>query len=285
MEKKNRGFRSPLTVLAVVVLVLALAVWRLSAGSIPAARAEGPVGVPILMYHKVNPDPETGNLGLRVPPSEFDWQMQYLSDQGYHSVSLQEVRDYFKEGKPLPPKPVVITFDDGYRDNYTYALPILEKYGFTATVFVVVNTIGKVNIFDLGVQPVNQMMNWCELRDMASRGITIGSHTMDHPHLSEVSPDKALYQIKESKAALENGLGLPVKYFCYPYGSYNQAVRKMVEQCGYEAATTTHQGLTYPSDDVFALKRVYVTGQLSHQKFIREIAKTRHVTEIYHSSE
>jgi len=279
VEKKSRGFQTPLTVLAVVLLVLALVTWRLSAGVIPVARAEGSVGIPILMYHKINPDPETGNLGLRVPPSEFDWQMQYLFSQGYHSVSLQEVKDYIKEGKPLPPKPVAITFDDGYRDNYTYALPVLEKVGYTATVFVVVNTIGKVNRFDLGVQPVNQMMNWSELRDMASRGIAIGSHTMDHPHLSEVAPEKALYQIRESKSALEKGLGQPVKYFCYPYGSYNQIVKKAVEECGYEAATTTHQGLAYPSDDVFALRRVYVTGQMSHQKFIREITRTKHVTE------
>lgn len=280
MEEKSQGFKPSWTVLAVAVLVLALAAWRVSAGVIPAARAEEPVGVPILMYHKINPDPETGNLGLRVPPSEFDWQMQYLAGQGYHTVSLQDVRDYIKEGKPLPPKPVVITFDDGYKDNYTYALPILEKYGFTATVFVVVNTIGSVNKFDLGVQPVNQMMSWSELRDMASRGIDIWSHTMDHPHLSGLPQDKALYQIKESKAALEKGLGLPVKYFCYPYGSYNQAVKKMVEQCGYEAATTTHQGLAYPSDDIFALKRVYVTGQMSRQKFIRELTRTRHMTEV-----
>lgn len=284
MEKQKGGFGAPFTVLAVVILVLGLVAWRFYAGAIPPAQAQGSSGIPILMYHKVNPDPATGNLGLRIPPSEFEWQMKYLSEQGYRSVSLQEVRDYILDGKPLPPKPVVITLDDGYRDNYIYALPVLEKYGYTATVFVVVNTIGKVNEFDLGVQPVNQMMNWSELRDMAARGITIGSHTMDHPHLSELSPDKALSQIRESKESLEKGLGLPVKYFCYPYGSYNQEVKKVVEQYGYEAATTTHQGVAGASDDIFALKRVYVTGQMSHQKFIKEITRSRQAPE-FHASE
>lgn len=275
MKEKKRGSHTAFTVFLAVAMFLLPAAWSFYAGVIPSARAEGPRGVPILMYHKVNPDPETGNLGLRVPPSEFDRQMKYLHEQGYQSVSLQEVRDFITGGKPLPPKPVVITFDDGYRDNYTYALPILEKYGFTATVFVVVNTIGKVNVFDLGVQPVNQMMNWSELRDMADRGITIGSHTMDHPHLADVPPEKALYQIREAKAALEKGLGFPVKYFCYPYGSHNQAVKKMVEESGYEAATTTRPGLNYYGEDIFALKRIYVTGQMSQQKFIRELSKGR----------
>lgn len=275
MKKIKAGLPTPLTVFLALVLFLSLAALNFATGFNPSSGAEGLQGVPVLMYHKVNPDPETGNLGLRVPPAEFDRQMKYLAEQGYQSVSLQEVRNFILEGEPLPPRPVVITFDDGYRDNYTYALPILEKYGFTATVFVVVNTIGKVNKFDLGVQPVNQMMSWSELRDMAGRGITIGAHTMDHPHLSDVAADKALYQIRESKAALEKGLGLPVKYFCYPYGSYNQEVKKMVEECGYEAATTTRPGLNKVNDDIFALKRIYVTGQMSLQKFSKELSKNR----------
>ena len=274
-----------LIVLAVASLVVALTSWHFYTGDIPAAQAGSPAGIPILMYHKVNPDPQTGKLGLRVTPSEFEWQMKYLREEGYHSVSLGDVRDYIREGKPLPPKPVVITFDDGYRDNYTYALPILEDYGFTATVFVVVNTIGKENLFDRGVQPVNQMLNWSELRDMASRGVTIGSHTMDHPHLADQPAEVARYQIKESKAALEKGIGQPVKYFCYPYGSYNMMVKRIVEESGYEAATTTRSGLTCPSDDVFALKRIYVSGQMNRQKFIREITKAIKTIDIQNNNE
>lgn len=276
--KKNYG--KMLTVFIIAALVLFLASWRFYAGGVPPAGAEESPAVPILMYHKVNPDPETGNLGLRVPPSQFDRQMRYLFEQGYQAISLQEVKDFVVEGKPLPPRAVAITFDDGYRDNYTYALPILEKYGFTATVFVVVNTIGKINQFDLGVQPVNQMMSWGEIREMAARGITIGAHTMDHPHLTDLAPEKALNQIMESKVALEKGLGLPVKYFCYPYGSHNADIKKMVEDCGYEAATTTRQGLNHISDDVFALKRIYVTGHMSLQRFAREVNRGKPSLEV-----
>lgn len=258
--------------LSVAILVFSLAVWHFTVAAGPAAGAEGE-SIPILMYHKVNPDPETGNLGLRVTPADFDQQMRYLFAQGYSTVSLGDVRDFLAGLKALPPKPVVITFDDGYRDNYTCALPILEKYHFKATFFIVVNSIGGINSFDRGIQPVNQMAGWSELRDMAARGMDIGSHTLTHPRLAECRPAEAARQIKESKLALERGLGLPVHYFSYPHGSCNAAVKKMVEEFGYTAATSTQAGLIAPGSDVYALKRVYVTGQMSQKRFIRELTR------------
>lgn len=285
MEKERRFYLTPLTIMVATFLLLGMLFWRFYADFVPAARAGDFKGIPVLMYHKVNPNPETGNLGLRVNPDDFEWQMRYLFEQGYQSISLRELRDYVEEGKPIPPKSMVITFDDGYKDNYIYALPIMEKYGFTATIFVVVNTIGKVNKFDLGNQPVNQMMDWDEIKDTVSRGFTIGSHTMDHQRLWELSQEKALYQIRESKEVLEKGLGLPVKYFCYPYGSYSKIARKMVIQCGYEAATTTNSGLVNLSDDIYTLKRVYVSGQMSHEKFTKKILNANQVTEVYNGVE
>ena len=269
---KNHPWNRALRIfLAAAMLLVSLAAWHFSVAAGPASGAEGGDGIPILMYHKVNPDPEAGSLGLRVTPADFDRQMRYLYEQGYSTVSLEDARDFLAGEKNLPPKPVVITFDDGYRDNYTRALPILEKYHFKATFFVVVNTIGGVNSFDRGIQPVNQMAGWPELRDMAVRGMEIGSHTLSHPRLAECSPEEAAKQIKESKLALESGLGLPVRYFSYPHGNFNAAVKKVVKECGYTAATTTRAGLNTPGGDPFDLKRIYVTGQMSQKRFVRAV--------------
>lgn len=101
----------------------------------------------------------------------------------------------------------------------------------------------------------------------------------------ELSLEKALYQIRESKEALEKGLGLPVRYFCYPYGNYNKVVTKMVKQCGYEAATTTNPGLVHFSDDIYTLKRVCVSGQMSHEKFKKKVLNANKVTEVYNGDE
>lgn len=230
-------------------------------------------GIPILTYHKVNPDPKTGGLGLRVMPADFDWEMRYLKKNGYHTVSLGEVVDYFQKGRKLPDKPVVITFDDGYQDNYRYAYPILKKYQMTATVFVVANTIGGINEFDYNahIQPKNKMLTWNQIKELNENGITIGAHTLDHAHLTEVSEAEARRQIVRSKKVLEKKLGQDVQYFCYPYGDYNQAVEEMVEESGYRAATSTRIGLVQSGMDPYLLKRICITGHYSHRKFVEEL--------------
>lgn len=232
-------------------------------------------GVPILMYHKVNPAPSVGGYGLRITPRSFERQIRFLKKKGFHSISLIDLEEHFNSGMALPKKPVVITFDDGYLDNYTYALPILKKYGMTATVFVVADTIGGTNDFDYkaGRQPLNHMAGWKELKEMSSGGITIGSHTLSHPHLAEVSPDRAREEIYLSKIKLEKGLGKKVEVFCYPYGSYNQRVAEMVKESGYLAAVTTEQGLAKESDGIYTLKRIRVRGDYSQGKFIYELSR------------
>lgn len=232
-------------------------------------------GIPILMYHKVNPDPSTGGLGLRVPPDKFEWQMKYLRKNGYETVSLEDVMDHFEKGKHLPDKPIVITFDDGYKDNHQFAYPIMKKYGYTGTIFVVSKAIGNTNFFDVEkkLQPENKIMDWHEIRELAEAGFTIGAHTVDHPHLAEVPPEVARHQIEESKRALEHGLKKPVEFFAYPYGSYNDTVADLVKQAGYRAAVTTELGLAKADSNPFKLRRIRVTGHYSNEKFIEELHK------------
>ncbi|SHK76490.1 polysaccharide deacetylase family protein [Desulforamulus aeronauticus] len=232
-------------------------------------------GIPILMYHKVNPDPRTGGLGLRVPPDKFEWQMKYLKRNGYETISLTDVLDHFEQGKHLPDKPIVITFDDGYKDNHDFAYPIMKKYGYTGTVFVVTQAIGNTNFFDVAkkLQPENKMMNWSEIREIAAGGFVIGSHTVEHPRLAKVSPEVARQQIEESKRVLEQGLKKPVEVLAYPYGSYNDTVAEITKQAGYRAAVTTELGLAKADSNPYKLKRVRVTGRYSNEKFIEQLHK------------
>lgn len=243
----------------------------------PPAAAEGKSGprpVPVLMYHKVNPDPRTGGLGLRVPPDKFAWQMDFLASHGYHTVSLLDVLAAWQGQKKLPSRPVVITFDDGYLDNYTYALPILRQHGFTATVFVVAGTVGGINSFDYPVrQPRNVMMGWDEIKKMQQAGITIGSHTLNHPHLADLTADQQAYQLRRSKEILEEHLGRPVDVLCYPYGSYNEETLRQAAAAGYWVAVTTVQGLAVPADAPYRLKRIRIRGDYSRDKFVHELLR------------
>ncbi|WP_238492472.1 polysaccharide deacetylase family protein [Desulfotruncus alcoholivorax] len=227
-------------------------------------------GIPVLMYHKVSPDRRSGGLGLRVNPEDFDWEMRYLKENGFHTVNLGDVLDYYRKGKKVPAKPVVITFDDGYEDNYKYAYPILKKYNFTATIFVVAGTIGKTNIFDTKTkaEPVNKMLDWREIKALDAAGFTIGSHTVNHPILTGVPPDVVKRELVDAKKILEKGLGKKIEYFCYPHGKYNSNIVKLVQETGYRAATTTNQGLVTSGSNPYLLNRIRVTGHYSHRKFV-----------------
>ncbi|MFZ5632823.1 MAG: polysaccharide deacetylase family protein [Bacillota bacterium] len=236
-------------------------------------------GIPILMYHKVNPDPRTGGYGLRVTPRAFEKQMAYLSRSGYVSISLTDLADHFEKNKPLPSKPVIITFDDGYLDNYTYAYPILKKYGMTATIFVVAGTVGGINEFDYngGRQPRNKMAGWEELQEMVKGGMTIGAHTLRHPHLAGLKPGEARFEIVGGKKMLEAGLNRPVEVFCYPYGNYDREIVNIVGESGFRAAVTTEQGLGKYGEGPYTLKRIRVRGDYSYGRFLEELIR-------YHNS-
>lgn len=229
--------------------------------------------ITILMYHKISPDPRAGGLGLRVPPEKFDWQMAYLKTQGYTVVSMDDVADFVQGGRSLPPKPVAITFDDGYRDNYLYAWPVLKKHGFCATIYLVVNAIGGYNFFDAGRQPRNEMLRWDEIRAMAAtRQITFGAHTLDHPSLTAVSSEAARYQIVAAKGLLEKALSRRVDHFSYPYGDYDSEIAAMVERAGYRTAVTCVQGVNRPGDNPFVLKRIRVSGRYDNRRFASVLA-------------
>lgn len=224
----------------------------------------GSVPVPVLMYHKVSPDPADGGLGLRVPVSTFQAQMEFLKARGYQSISLSRLFDFFEKGRALPKKPVVITFDDGYRDNYRYAFPVLRKLGFTATIFLVVDDIDGYNVFDLanGEPPV-PMLSWTEVAEMDKAGFEFGAHTLTHPHLTKIPVAQALHEIAGSKLELERRLGHGVEFFAYPFGDMDADVEKLVKDAGFRGAASTIQGFANQRPDFWALKRVRVRGDFT----------------------
>ena len=203
-----------------------------------------PAGFPILEYHKVNDDTDDV---YTVPVKKFTAQMDYLLDAGYTPISLLDYLRAKKGKQELPERPIIITFDDGYADNYTTVLPILEERGMKATMFMVTYDIG---------QP--DYLSWDQLRDMQSRGIEIGSHTANHEPLTGLSDAQANDELKLSKLILEwNGIHT-VFGFSYPNGAYDSRLPGMLQQNEYLAAVTGDAGYNTFATNPYLLQRTNI---------------------------
>jgi peptidoglycan/xylan/chitin deacetylase (PgdA/CDA1 family) len=225
-----------------------------------ALDGEGERTLRILMYHKVNdltPNPTT------VPTGVFSEQMALLGELGYTPVSLRTVRDHYLEGAPLPPGAVLITFDDGYRDNLENALPILREHGYPAVLFVPIGFLDDGRPLPheeplrlLGVR--NDTLDWGELAELEAGGVRIESHGIGHKPLSELDPAEATREIALSKLRLEGRLGREVEAFAFVKGSqadYRPEHVSLVQQAGYKLAFTSVSGANGPTSDRFRLRR------------------------------
>lgn len=214
--------------------------------------------IPVLMYHSVEYEKDNP---VRISPKNFKEQMKYLYDNHYTTLTLDELYRYFQNGIEIPEKSVVITFDDGYEDNYTNAYPILKEYGFKAVIFEITNTIDK----DLAYLTSSQLI------EMEQNGIDIESHTVSHIKLGELSYDKQLNELKSSKEILEKILNKKVNYIAYPFGSYNENTLKAVKEAGYTMAFTTNGRWSGKDDGIYTLDRVYISGFFNIEIFIERI--------------
>jgi peptidoglycan/xylan/chitin deacetylase (PgdA/CDA1 family) len=214
----------------------------------------------VLMYHKVNdlwPNPIT------VPTHAFAEQMAALPGLGYVPVSLDAVRDHYVDGAPLPPGAVLITFDDGYRDNLENALPILQSHGYPAVVFTPLGFLDddrplphEVALSAIGVR--NPTLSWHDLAELESAGVRIESHGIGHRRLSELDVAQAAREIAISKLRLEERLGREVEAFAYIKGSFadfRPEHASLVQQAGYKLAFTAVSGINGPDTDRFQLRR------------------------------
>ncbi|GIO29891.1 deacetylase [Paenibacillus albilobatus] len=213
--------------------------------------------IPILMYHSIS---QNRHGKLFVSPEVFYQQMEHLNHAGYHTITFKDLL-HWKTGEALPDKPVLITFDDGYLDNYKVAYPILKAFQMKATIFVTSDFIGSPN-----------HLNWSQIREMEQSGfIEIGAHTRHHVELTKSKKLQRVDEVLGGKRRLEKGLGHPVIAFAYPSGKYNQNVVQVVKRAGFEFAVTTKPGYAAKRQGYLTLHRVRIGGEQSVAEFIRKI--------------
>lgn len=198
----------------------------------------------ILMYHRVTDIPKALDpLGLAMSPTQFEQQMSYLARKGYVCLTLADAVRYFRQGKKMPARSFVLTFDDGYQDVLLKACPILEKFGFTATVFLVAGRMGSLsNWRGQDEARAGLLLSQAEVRDLSLRGHIIGSHTLSHPSLNSLDELSAFEELRNSKALLQDQLGMQVDFFSYPYSQTSVRIEVLVEAAGYMAACAGNSG-------------------------------------------
>jgi peptidoglycan/xylan/chitin deacetylase (PgdA/CDA1 family) len=215
--------------------------------------------VPILMYHYISvppPNADKYRLDLSVTPKNFEAQLKYLAENGFTTISLYELHAYLSSGRPLPPKPVVLTFDDGYIDNYTEAFPLLKKYRMTGTFFV-------VSEFASSTNPA--YMRWHHIKEMSDAGMSIESHSRAHTDLRTRRGDfqGLVWDTLPVLDQIEKVTGKRPRFFCYPFGKYDGAVIRMLKSEFMLGAVTTDYGKTHTLANAFTWDRVRIHGSTS----------------------
>jgi peptidoglycan/xylan/chitin deacetylase (PgdA/CDA1 family) len=206
--------------------------------------------VPILMYHRVNVVSSSTpaiTRRLTVHPAVFAQQMRWLRSHGYHTITQRQLFDALMCGRALPRKPILITFDDGYRDTYRKASPVLARLGMRATAYVISGRISKPSF-----------LRWRQLSRLEARGVEIGSHTASHRALTSLSDSQALSELVRSRRTLERKLGHRVPWLAYPIGAYDARIEGLARRAGYVLAVTTEAGTHQSAQRPLALHRLRV---------------------------
>lgn len=221
--------------------------------------------VPVLYYHRVAPDadPRTG-----VTPGQFSTQMALIGRLGFVGTSLERALTWKEGSDPLNRRPLAITFDDGYEDNFAFAAPILEGFGFVATIYFVAGRMGQS--VDWTTDPVwagHRLMEPSKARELVRLGFEAGSHTVTHPDLAKIPDSEGWREIRESRERLSQDLSCPVTTFCYPYGSFRDSHPSMVREAGYRAARTVRRYRPGGSSDPFRMACRPVSGRMGLPRF------------------
>jgi len=214
--------------------------------------------ISILMYHQVGEfAPMREHRANYCDHRLFAGQMAFLKGFGYQVLDLDQVLACVCGEQPIPPRAVALTFDDGYANFMSHALPVLRHHGFPATVYAVSGRVGgQAEWFakDAG-RPIPALMSAAQLRAVRAVGITVGSHTVSHPKLAEVPPEHQRRELIDSKACLEALLGEEVRHLCYPYGSFTSDTVRAAAATGYRSAVTCLRGPVLPGDHPLVLPR------------------------------
>ncbi|MGC9332506.1 MAG: polysaccharide deacetylase family protein [Anaerolineae bacterium] len=221
--------------------------------------------MPILMYHHIVAAPPGANVyerDLSVTPKNFEHQLHYLKQEGYESITLNDLVLHLTRGTRLPPKPIILTFDDGYVDAYTHAFPLLKRFGFTGTFFLISAPVDANN---------PAFLSWDQVQEMHEDGMRFEPHSYDHPDMRNRGFQFVVFQILAPKEAIEARTGEPCRFFAYPSGRYDEFVIDVLRSAHYWGSVLTAQGATHTYDDLFTLRRVRVQGADTLDDFIRKL--------------
>ncbi len=210
--------------------------------------------VPILMYHYLSAPPANADryrIDLSVVPDRFAAHLDRIQAEGYTTISFYDLVAHLVQGMPLPDKPLILTFDDGYRDNYENALPLLVQHHMKATFFVITDFIDEER---------SEYLTWDMAREMLAAGMSIESHSRNHATLRKRDNDYLVWQILGSLETIEYELGVRPRFISYPAGEYDQATIDIVRAANYWAGITTRQGVIQSSAALFELQRVRIRG-------------------------
>jgi len=218
-------------------------------------------GVPVLYYHSVS---DSADNEVTITPAMLKTQLKYIQDEGYVTLTLSEFKSYILDNSPIPKKSIVITFDDGYMDNYYNAFPILKDLNMKATIFCI--TCELDGSYYLSKDAIVEMSN---------NGIDIQSHTVTHPKLDEMTYDKQLIELTESKKTLESITGKKIDSVAYPFGNFNNDSVKAAKEAGYTLGFTTKRGLSDRDDDPLKLDRIYINSKYDMNTFKEILTETK----------
>jgi peptidoglycan/xylan/chitin deacetylase (PgdA/CDA1 family) len=210
--------------------------------------------VPVLMYHYISHPPEDADeyrINLSVPPEIFAVQLAYLQSAGYTSIDLYHLLDALTWGRPLPPNPIVITLDDGYRDNYENAFPLLQAYGFTATFFILTEPIDASS---------DRYMTWAQIEEMAAAGMHFMPHSKTHPDLRDRDHDFLVWEILGSAQTVQAHTGRYPRFFAYPSGRYDDAVIDFLQEIEFWGGVTTWNGTFHNWVERYEFGRIRITS-------------------------
>jgi len=249
-------------ILVFLMLLGAVQVWQPNYATAQSITDEGDgtwrrIHVPILMYHYVSPlpaDADAFRIDLTVEPPIFQAHLQYLSENGYTTISLYDLHQALNLGTPLPPNPIVLTFDDSYIDHYTVVYPLLRSFGFTGTFFVITGRADQNN---------PQHLSWSEIREMADGGMSMEGHTRTHQDLRSRDLDFLIFEIIGSLESIHGHINQPVRMFSYPAGRYDDDTLRVLNSSDVLRAVTTQNGAYHTTDNAMELRRLRINGNLS----------------------
>lgn len=253
VKNKKIKRRCIFTITAIIAVVLSFIVVFLGCWTISSYYKIG--GVSVMNYHAVN---DISHSSLVVTTSDFRDDMKYLANNGYTSITMDELYNYLVHNESLPDKPVLITFDDGYTDNYTNAFPILKEYHMQATLFMIGDAIG-----------TDRFLSAEQLKEMDANGFHIEAHTYSHKRLTNLDDMTLQADLAKSRTILESLLQRPIRYLAYPQGFNNELVQQRTKDAGYLMAFTVAPGTVKPGDNLFALNRLSIFEGLDHWWILR----------------